>query len=231
MPGVRLERVTKIWPSGVTAVDACSLTIEGASLTLLTGPSGSGKTTLLRLVAGLDRPDTGRILLGDRVVNDLAPPQRDVTMAMQGAPLYPHLRAGACMGLGLRARGVARAETRRRVRAIAGRLGIEDLLRRRVHELSGGQRQRVALGRALVRDAAVCLLDEPLASLDPDARDGAMAAIIAHHDRTGATTIVVAHESLDLPGAGLLRLERGRIVDAPGTGTRPGSGTPMDVLA
>jgi multiple sugar transport system ATP-binding protein len=194
MAGVVLEQVGKTYSGGIAAVRAVNLRIEDGEFVALVGPSGSGKTTLLRLIAGLETPTRGRIHIGERIVNDIPPHRRDVAMVFQRPALYPHLsvRANLAFGLALRATDVA--ERRQRVAEVAALLELESVLERRPATLSGGQQQRVALGRALVRQPAVFLLDEPLSNLDARLRLEMRRELHLLHRRLRATMIYVTHD-------------------------------------
>src|SRR5256885_2728131 len=152
MAGVSLENVSKVYPDGTVAVKDLSLELADGELVVLVGPSGCGKTTALRMVAGLEEITGGEIRIGDRVVNDLAPRERDIAMVFQNYALYPHKTVYENLVFGLRMRKVPKSEQRRRVEEIARILGLEEMLQRRPAQLSGGQRQRVAMGRAIVRE-------------------------------------------------------------------------------
>jgi ABC-type sugar transport system ATPase subunit len=177
------------------------------------GPSGSGKTTLLRLIAGLETPTRGKIFIDGRDVTRLSPRRRDVAMVFQQPTLYPHLRVYGNLAFGLKMRGLARAEIDRRVREAADWLGIAELLSRRPWELSGGQQQRVALGRSLVRQPRLILLDEPLAHLDPELRDQLRGEILRVQQRLGAAMLYVTHDPQEalILGQRTLTLRNGRV--------------------
>ncbi|MFM7206743.1 MAG: ABC transporter ATP-binding protein, partial [Planctomycetaceae bacterium] len=166
MATVTLRDLHKRYPEGFHAVRGISLDIADGEFLVLVGPSGCGKSTTLRMVAGLEEVTSGEIRIGDRLVNDVAPGDRDIAMVFQNYALYPHLSVRDNMAFGLKMRGTPRPEIDRRVAAAAAALSIEHLLARRPRELSDGQRQRVALGRAIVREPAVFLFDEPLSNLD-----------------------------------------------------------------
>jgi multiple sugar transport system ATP-binding protein len=195
--GVELREVSKSYGRGPRAVDNVSLRIEEGELLVLVGPSGCGKSTLLRMVAGLEEISAGEILIGDRVVNEVAPRDRDIAMVFQNYALYPHMTVFDNLAFGLRRRRVAAAEVDRRVTAAAGTLGLERYLRRRPRELSGGERQRVALGRALVREPRVFLFDEPLSNLDAKLRVQVRAEIKRLHQRVRRTMIYVTHDQIE----------------------------------
>jgi multiple sugar transport system ATP-binding protein len=197
MAKVTFEGVTKVFRDGTVAVDDMSLTVPDGSLFVFVGPSGCGKTTLLRLIAGLEKPTEGAILLGEEDVTDESPRDRDVAMVFQSYALYPHLTAFENMAFGLRSRRMDRQEVQRRVEGAASLLGLEPVLRKRPKSLSGGQRQRVALGRAIVREPQVFLMDEPLSDVDARLRDQ-MRGEIARIQRTlGVTTLYVTHDQAE----------------------------------
>ena len=196
MAGVRLVNLTKTF-GDVVAVDHINLEVRDGEFLVLVGPSGCGKTTCLRMIAGLEDPSEGEIYIGDRLVNDLSPKDRNIAMVFQNYALYPHMTAYDNMAFALRLRRIPRQEIDRRVREAAAMLGIEDLLDRRPRQLSGGQRQRVALGRAIVREPAVFLMDEPLSNLDAKMRVETRAELIKLHRRLGITTIYVTHDQLE----------------------------------
>ncbi|MCX7599078.1 MAG: ATP-binding cassette domain-containing protein, partial [Armatimonadetes bacterium] len=169
MAGVRLVNLTKRF-GNVVAVRDVNLDIRDGEFMVLVGPSGCGKTTCLRLIAGLEEATEGEIWIGDRLVNDVSPKDRNIAMVFQNYALYPHMTAYENMAFALRLRRMRRDEIDRRVREAARMLGIEELLHRKPKELSGGQRQRVAVGRAIVREPSVFLMDEPLSNLDAKMR-------------------------------------------------------------
>jgi ABC-type sugar transport system ATPase subunit len=213
MSALRLDDVSKIFPGGVRAVEGVSFDAAPGERLAVVGPSGSGKTTLLRLIAGLETPTRGKIFIDGRDVTRLSPRRRDVAMVFQQPTLYPHLRVYGNLAFGLKMRGVARAEIDRRVREAADWLGIAELLRRRPFELSGGQQQRVALGRSLVRQPRLFLLDEPLAHLDPELRDQLRGEILRVQQRLGAAMLYVTHdvEEARILGQRTLTLRNGRV--------------------
>jgi multiple sugar transport system ATP-binding protein len=194
---IRLERVSKLFAGDVRAVDAVDLTIASGEFMVLVGPSGCGKSTLLRMVAGLEEVSEGEIWIGDREVSRLAPRDRDIAMVFQNYALYPHLTVEKNLGYGLRVRKTPKAEIERRVREVARMLGLEELLARRPSALSGGQRQRVAMGRAIVREPAAFLMDEPLSNLDAKLRVDMRAELARLHERLGVTTIYVTHDQVE----------------------------------
>ena len=197
MPGVELKDVSKTYGRGQRAVDGVRLRIEEGELLVLVGPSGCGKSTLLRMVAGLEEITAGEILIGGRVVNDVAPRDRDIAMVFQNYALYPHMTVFDNLAFGLRRRRVPAAEVDRRVNAAAETLGLGRYLASKPRELSGGERQRVALGRALVREPRVFLFDEPLSNLDAKLRVQVRAEIKRLHQRVRRTMIYVTHDQIE----------------------------------
>jgi multiple sugar transport system ATP-binding protein len=208
--------VSKVFPDGTAAVDGLDLEIEDGGFTVLVGPSGSGKSTALRMVAGLEEATSGTIRIADRVVNDVAPKDRDIAMVFQSYALYPHMSVEDNLGFALKMRGVPSGS---RVGSVARRLGIGDLLARRPRQLSGGQRQRVALGRAIVREPAAFLMDEPLSNLDAKLRVEMRAYIARLHQELGTTTLYVTHDQTEAMTMGdrvaVMRDGRLEQVDAP----------------
>ncbi|MEJ5241253.1 MAG: sn-glycerol-3-phosphate ABC transporter ATP-binding protein UgpC [Anaerolineales bacterium] len=196
MASVTFDHVTKRFGS-VTAVDDLNLKVEDREFLVLVGPSGCGKTTALRLLAGLEEVTEGRILIGDRVVNDVPPKDRDIAMVFQSYALYPHMTVFENMAFGLKLRKVPKDEIKRRVEAAAEILGITNLLDRKPRQLSGGQRQRVAVGRAIVREPKVFLFDEPLSNLDAKLRVQTRAEITKLHQRLQTTFIYVTHDQVE----------------------------------
>jgi multiple sugar transport system ATP-binding protein len=197
VPAIELENLTKVYASGVTAVDRLSLDVADGEFVVLVGPSGCGKTTALRMVAGLEPVTSGTVSIGGHVVNDVSPRRRDVAMVFQNYALYPHLSVYDNIGFALENAGVAKAERDRRIRAAAASLGLSDLLRRKPRQLSGGQRQRVAMGRAIVRDPAVFLMDEPLSNLDAKLRVWTRSEVLRVHKSIGAATLYVTHDQVE----------------------------------
>jgi ABC-type sugar transport system ATPase subunit len=191
---IRLERITKAYSNGHAAIRGVDLEVAAREFLVLVGPSGSGKSTLLRLIAGLERLTTGRILIDAVDVTDVPPQGRDVAMVFQSYALYPHMTVRRNLAYGLEVRRTNPAIVAQRVQRIAEALGIERLLERRPAQLSGGERQRVALGRALVREPKAFLLDEPLSNLDPALRGQARAELRRLHQRLGATIVYVTHD-------------------------------------
>ena len=197
MAEVTLEGVTKIFPGGTVAVDHVDLEIADGELLVLVGPSGSGKTTVLRLTAGLEELNEGEIRIGDRVVNNLHPMDRDIAMVFQSYALYPHRTVAENIGFGLKLRRTPKREVRERVEQTAAKLALTDLLKRKPAALSGGQRQRVAMGRAIVRDPAAFLMDEPLSNLDAKLRVQMRAEIQRLQNDLGTTTMYVTHDQVE----------------------------------
>jgi multiple sugar transport system ATP-binding protein len=197
MTSVTFDKVTKRFDSGLPAVNDFNLVVADKEFLVLVGPSGSGKSTALRLLAGLEEISEGRIFIGDRLVNNIPPKDRDIAMVFQSYALYPHMTVFDNMAFGLTLRKEPKAEIRKRVEEAARILGIEGLLKRKPRALSGGQRQRVALGRAIVRDPAVFLFDEPLSNLDAKLRVQTRAEISKLHLRLGTTFIYVTHDQVE----------------------------------
>jgi multiple sugar transport system ATP-binding protein len=197
MARIELHDVTKVYGGNVRAVDSLSLDIADGDFMVLVGPSGCGKTTVLRMVAGLEDITSGTITIGDRVVNDLAPRERDVAMVFQNYALYPHLTVEENLAFGLELHKVPGGEQRRRVAEVARMLTLEPFLARKPAALSGGQRQRVAMGRAIVRNPQAFLMDEPLSNLDAKLRVTMRGQLEALHERLGVTTIYVTHDQIE----------------------------------
>ena len=195
MADVRYDQATRIYPgTDVQAVDALGLEIADGEFLVLVGPSGSGKTTALRMLAGLEDVDAGSISIGDRDVTDLPPKRRDVAMGFQNYALYPYLTVAANIAFPLRIARVPKEERERRTQEVAELLGLEQYLERKPGQLSGGQRQRVAMGRAIIRQPSVFLMDEPLSNLDAKLRVQMRAEIAALQSRLGTTTVYVTHD-------------------------------------
>jgi multiple sugar transport system ATP-binding protein len=197
MASVRLDGVRKVYANGFVAVDDASFDVADGELLVLVGPSGCGKSTLLRMIAGLETISAGTLRIGDRVVNDVAPKDRDIAMVFQNYALYPHMTVAQNLGFGLKLRGLPRAQIDARVASAATTLELERLLDRKPAALSGGQRQRVALGRALVRQPRVFLLDEPLSNLDAKLRLSMRVEIARLHRQLGATMVYVTHDQIE----------------------------------
>jgi multiple sugar transport system ATP-binding protein len=197
MASVRLDKLRKVYPNGHVGVADASFEIADGELLVLVGPSGCGKTTLLRMIAGLETISGGTLSIGDRVVNEVAPKDRDIAMVFQNYALYPHMTVAENLGFGLKLRKQDPAEIDRRVREAAAILELEQRLDSRPAALSGGQRQRVALGRALVRNPKVFLLDEPLSNLDAKLRLSMRVEIARLHRQLKATMIYVTHDQIE----------------------------------
>jgi sn-glycerol 3-phosphate transport system ATP-binding protein len=197
MATVELSNIKKIYPGGIEAVRDVSLIVPNGSFTVLLGPSGCGKSTLLRMIAGLETISGGKCKIGERVVNEIEPADRDIAMVFQNYALYPHMSVYNNMAYGLRNRGMAKPEIDKRVREAAALLAIEDFLNRKPRALSGGQRQRVAMGRAIVREPQVFLFDEPLSNLDAKLRVTMRLEIKRLHNRLNATSIFVTHDQVE----------------------------------
>ena len=193
---VTFDRVTKVYDT-VTALDDFSLDVAAGEFMVFVGPSGCGKTTALRMVAGLEEITAGEIAIGDETVNDLDPRRRDVAMVFQNYALYPHMTVFDNIAFGLRARREPKSEIRRRVESAGQALGLADLLQRKPRQLSGGQRQRVAMGRAIVREPRVFLMDEPLSNLDARLRVQMRAEVARVQRELGVTTIYVTHDQVE----------------------------------
>ena len=197
MASLSLRHVYKRYPGGVTAVSDFNLEIKDKEFIILVGPSGCGKSTTLRMVAGLEEISDGEIYIGDKLVNDVAPKDRDIAMVFQNYALYPHMTVFDNMAFGLKLRKTPKDEIKRRVEEAARILDISHLLERKPKALSGGQRQRVALGRAIVREPKVFLLDEPLSNLDAKLRAQMRTEISKLHQRLGTTFIYVTHDQTE----------------------------------
>jgi multiple sugar transport system ATP-binding protein len=219
MAEIQLQNIVKEFPGGVRAVDDVSLTIADGEFMVLVGPSGCGKTTLLRSIGGLEKISEGRILIGDRDVTHAEPGERDLAMVFQNYALYPHMTVRQNLGYALRVRKRPKQEIAERVNRIAGMLGLGELLDRRPGQLSGGQMQRVAMGRAIVREPAAFLMDEPLSNLDAKLRVGMRTSLQELHGRLGTTTVYVTHDQIEAMTLGqrVAVMRDGKIqqVDAP----------------
>jgi multiple sugar transport system ATP-binding protein len=194
---IRLESVSKVYHGGHSGLRELSLDVADGEFMVLVGPSGSGKSTVLKLLAGLTRPTSGRVFIGDRDVTRLPPQERDVAMVFQSYALYPHMTVRANLEFGLRMRGAPRPERRARVEEAARMLGIVPLLERSPAALSGGERQRVAMGRAMVRQPKAFLMDEPLSNLDAKLRVQVRAEIVQLKERLRTTTVYVTHDQVE----------------------------------
>jgi multiple sugar transport system ATP-binding protein len=197
MAGIVFEHVTKVFDDGTVAVDDLTLEVPDGSLMVLVGPSGCGKTTALRMVAGLEEITEGQVRIGDRVVNEVAPKDRDIAMVFQNYALYPHLSVFENMAFGLRLRHFKKPDITQRVETTATTLALFELLTRKPGQLSGGQRQRVAMGRAIVRQPKAFLMDEPLSNLDAKLRVQMRTEISRLQRDVGVTTIYVTHDQVE----------------------------------
>ena len=220
MGQITLDHVTKEFGGGeVRAVDDVNLTIGDGEFMVLVGPSGCGKTTLLRSIGGLEKVTDGRILIGDRDVTRLEPGKRDLAMVFQNYALYPHMTVRQNLGYGLKVRKTPKREREERVQTVAKLLGLGELLNRRPGQLSGGQQQRVAMGRAIVREPAAYLMDEPLSNLDAKLRVGMRTSLQQLHARLGTTTVYVTHDQVEAMTLGqrvaVMRDGKMQQVDAP----------------
>ena len=197
MAQVTLQGVKKTYDNKVAVIHGIDMEITDGEFIVIVGPSGCGKSTLLRMVAGLERITGGQVAIGDRVVNDLEPKDRDIAMVFQNYALYPHMSVRQNMAFGLKMRKFEKSDIEKRVANAAGILGIENLLDRKPRQLSGGQRQRVAMGRAIVREPAVFLFDEPLSNLDAKLRVAMRTEIKELHQRLKTTTVYVTHDQIE----------------------------------
>jgi ABC-type sugar transport system ATPase subunit len=224
---VRLEHITKTFGSGdeaVQAVDDVTLEVADHEFMILLGPSGCGKSTLLRMVAGLEDPTEGTITIGERVVNDVLPKERDVAMVFQSYALYPHKTVQANIEFPLKVRGVSKDERAAQALQVAESLGLADLMKRKPGQLSGGQRQRVALARAIVRQPALFCMDEPLSNLDAKLRGETRAELVDLHRRLDSTFLYVTHDQVEAMtmGSRIAVMSAGRLQQV---------GTPQEVYA
>ena len=221
MADVTFSNAGKVYPNGTRALEGFDLEVADGEFMVFVGPSGCGKTTALRMVAGLETITDGEIRIGGRVVNRLEPQERDIAMVFQNYALYPHMSVRDNIGFGLKMRKVGREERQRRIDDIGRVLGLEELLDRKPRHLSGGQRQRVAMGRAIVRNPAAFLMDEPLSNLDARLRVQMRAEISRIQREVEATTIYVTHDQVEAMTMGdrVAVLRRGRLqqVDGPQT--------------
>ncbi len=197
MAGLSLRHIYKKYPGGVTAVSDFCLEVEDKEFIIFVGPSGCGKSTTLRMIAGLEEITEGELYIGDRLVNDIAPKDRDIAMVFQNYALYPHMSVYDNMAFGLKLRKVPKTEIKRRVEEAARILDISHLLERKPKALSGGQKQRVALGRAIVRNPQVFLLDEPLSNLDAKLRASMRTELTKLHKSVGTTFVYVTHDQVE----------------------------------
>jgi multiple sugar transport system ATP-binding protein len=216
MARIALEHVEKVYGGGVKALDDLNLDVKEGEFMVLVGPSGCGKSTALRSIAGLEEITGGTITIGSRVVNDLPPKDRDIAMVFQNYALYPHMTVADNLAFGLKLRHASKEEIKRRVGEAAEMLGLEPYLNRKPAALSGGQRQRVAMGRAIVREPAAFLMDEPLSNLDAKLRVSMRASLNQLHERLGTTTVYVTHDQVEAMTLGdrVCVLHDGRIQQA-----------------
>ena len=219
MASVQLDKVRKVYPNGFVGVADASFEVADGELLVLVGPSGCGKSTLLRMIAGLETITSGTLKIGDRVVNDVSPKDRDIAMVFQSYALYPHMTVAENLAFGLKLRGHDKAAIAARVEEAAKTLELDALLDRKPGLLSGGQRQRVALGRALVRKPQVFLLDEPLSNLDAKLRMSMRVEIARLHRQLDATMVYVTHDQIEAMTLGqrIVVLNDGKIqqIDTP----------------
>ncbi|WP_067970995.1 ABC transporter ATP-binding protein [Nocardiopsis trehalosi] len=219
MAKIVLDKVDKVYSGGVKAVDSLNLEINDGEFMVLVGPSGCGKSTALRMIAGLEEITDGELRIGDEVVNDRPPKDRDIAMVFQNYALYPHMTVEQNLAFGLKLRKIAKPEIEKRVKEAAAMLGLEPYLKRKPAALSGGQRQRVAMGRAIVREPQAFLMDEPLSNLDAKLRVQMRASLNQLHDRLGVTTVYVTHDQIEAMTLGdrvaVLRDGRLQQVDTP----------------
>jgi len=197
MAPVNLEKVTKIYPNGFKAVDELNLDVGDGEFMVLVGPSGCGKTTALRMVAGLEDITEGSVRISGRIVNEVSPKDRDIAMVFQNYALYPHMTVGQNIGFALKLRKVPKAQIKKKVRETAELLGLTEWIDRKPGQLSGGQRQRVAMGRAIVREPSVFLMDEPLSNLDAKLRVQMRAEVSRIQRRVGVATLYVTHDQVE----------------------------------
>jgi multiple sugar transport system ATP-binding protein len=211
-----LEDINKVYPDGYQAITDLNLAIEDGEFVILVGPSGCGKSTALRMVAGLEDITSGKLSIGDRVVNDLSPKERDIAMVFQSYALYPHMSVADNMGFALKLAKVDKAEIDTRVKEAADILSLTEHLDRKPKALSGGQRQRVAMGRAIVRSPQAFLMDEPLSNLDAKLRVQMRAEIASIQTRLGTTTLYVTHDQIEAMTMGdrVAVLKRGLLMQA-----------------
>ncbi|KOX07957.1 MULTISPECIES: ABC transporter ATP-binding protein [Micromonospora] len=222
MAGIEVTALHKRYPDGTVAVDRVDLSIDDGELFVMLGPSGCGKTTTLRAIAGLERQTTGDIRIGDTLVNDLPPAERDIAMVFQFYALYPHLRTRDNLAFPLRAEGLPKSEVHKRVEEAARLMRLGPLLNRRPRQLSGGEQQRVALARALVRRPRAFLMDEPLTNLDAELRADMRTEIKHLQGELGATMVYVTHDQVEAMSLGhrIAILNKGRVEQI---------GTPLEV--
>jgi ABC-type sugar transport system ATPase subunit len=213
LASIELRELAKVYPGRIDALRPMNVSVNSGELLVLLGPSGSGKSTILRLIAGLERPSAGTVCIDGRDMTGVPPHRRDVAMVFQNPAFYPHLSVFGNLAFGARARRVSRAETRSRVNNVAGMLGLDRFLRRKPSELSGGERQRVAIGRALVRESRIVLLDEPFSNLDVPLRAVLREEVIELHRRFKTTLIHVTHDQAEalLMGDRVVVLDHGQL--------------------
>ena len=219
MARVQLDDLRKVYPNGHVAVAGATFEVGDGERLVLVGPSGCGKSTLLRMIAGLEAISSGTLRIGERVVNDVAPRDRDIAMVFQSYALYPHMTVAENLAFAMKLRGMPKPEIAARVREAATLLELDGLLERKPGQLSGGQRQRVALGRALVRQPQAFLLDEPLSNLDAKLRAGMRVEIARLHQRLGTTMVYVTHDQIEAMTLGqrIVVMKDGQVqqIDAP----------------
>ncbi len=219
MAKIVMDDIQKVYPDGTQAIFDLSLEVDDGEFVILVGPSGCGKSTALRMVAGLEEISGGKMYIGDKVVNDLSPKERDIAMVFQSYALYPHMSVADNMGFALKLAKVDKSEIERRVKEASDILGLNEYLHRKPKALSGGQRQRVAMGRAIVRSPQAFLMDEPLSNLDAKLRVQMRAEIAALQNRLGVTTMYVTHDQIEAMTMGdrVAVLQAGRLkqVDSP----------------
>ena len=197
MARIDFKQLTKAFPGGTKAVDSLDLEIADGEFMVVVGPSGSGKTTVLRIAAGLEEATSGEVWIGEELMNDVPPMDRNIAMVFQSYALYPHMTVYENMAFGLKLHGLKKREIEPRVKSAAAMLGIDDLLKRKPGQLSGGQRQRVAMGRAIVREPDAFLMDEPLSNLDAKLRVEMRAYLATLHQRLRTTTLYVTHDQTE----------------------------------
>ena len=213
MSSIELRGLAKVYPGSIDALRPIDLSVESGELLVLLGPSGSGKSTILRLIAGLERPTSGRVCIDGREMRGVPPHRRDLAMVFQHPALYPHLSVFGNMVFGVRGRGISRAQARSRVNHVSGILGLDRVLGRRPSALSGGERQRVAIGRALVREPRIVLFDEPFSNLDVPLRAVLREEVIELHRRFQTTLIHVTHDQSEalIMGDRVVVLDKGQV--------------------
>jgi len=213
LASIELRKLAKVYPGGIEGLSPIDLSVNSGELLVLLGPSGSGKSTVLRLIAGLDRPTSGSVVIDGREMKGIPPHRRDVAMVFQNPALYPHLSVFGNLVFGVKGQRVSRAQARARVNQVAGILGLDRLLSRSPGALSGGERQRVAIGRALVREPRIVLFDEPFSNLDVPLRAALREEVIELHRRLETTWIHVTHDQSEalLMGDRVVILDKGRL--------------------